>query len=413
MSIDAEGDGRRGDFSAAALGARRDCVRGEIMENPRREAHGGRERGCELFDLKLYKFAINSLPLGVVVLGPKFKIMEANTWMEKLIGYSRQELLGRLCRDVLQNELCDIRCPLKKVLEDGRSFVQVETALRTRQDAFVPVRVTASALVGEEGQVLGGVEIFQDISDIKALEREKSNLISMFAHDMRSSLTGIHGLGLRLMKKSGEMGEEKRRQFLEIINREAGKLESLVDDFLEFSRLRSGRLEFNFSATSLDRELMEIYEAYQCKATQRRVRLRLQIEDALPIIPADVRRLRRVFTNFLDNALKFSREKGTITIRARETEQEVMVQVMDEGIGIDPDELPYIFDLFHRGRDPSRSEGYGIGLATVKTIVEAHGGRVHVASEPGKGSVFTIFLPKSNRLPSGDLGASGGERESS
>lgn len=149
----------------------------------------------------------------------------------------------------------------------------------------------------------------------------------------------------------------------------------------------------HFRATSLDKELVELYEIYQEKASQKDLSLHLRIEQALPIVEADVNRLRRVFTNLLDNALKFSREKGHITIMAEEGSQEVVIKVIDDGIGIDAAEMPYIFDLFHRGPAGEKKEGYGIGLATVKAIVEGHGGRVQVESKLGEGSTFTVHLP--------------------
>jgi signal transduction histidine kinase len=120
----------------------------------------------------------------------------------------------------------------------------------------------------------------------------------------------------------------------------------------------------------------------------------LQNEEEPTIIQADASYLRRVFTNLMDNALKFSKGNGTITISIHETAEEVFVKVKDEGIGIERDEVPYIFDSFHRGKSAEKKEGFGLGLATVKSIVEGHGGRVFVESEPGKGSVFTVVLQK-------------------
>ena len=242
-------------------------------------------------------------------------------------------------------------------------------------------------------------QLISDISKLKALEREKANLVSMFAHDMRSSLTGIHGLGLRLFTKGDSIGTDKRLEYLKIINREAAKLESLVDDFLEFSRLETGRLRLNFTHVALDRELVELFETYQVRAAQKELQLQLQMQPALPVIRADANRLRRVFTNLLDNALKFSGTGSTITIVCRESEEEICVSIRDQGVGIAPQDLPYIFDLFHRGGQDAQRDGYGIGLATVKAIVEGHQGRVMVESRPGQGSIFSVCLPKPEKPP--------------
>ncbi|RJR17741.1 MAG: ATP-binding protein [Desulfobacteraceae bacterium] len=116
-------------------------------------------------------------------------------------------------------------------------------------------------------------------------------------------------------------------------------------------------------------------------------------EIALPPVNGDGRQLRRVFTNLLDNAIKFSNKGGAISLVTGISEGEIVIKVADQGIGIPYEDLPYIFDAFHRGKESTKIEGVGLGLATVKAIVEAHGGRVMVESELGKGSVFTLLLP--------------------
>jgi two-component system phosphate regulon sensor histidine kinase PhoR len=282
-----------------------------------------------------------------------------------------------------------------QVARPGAGEIACYEAAWVRKDGKkISTLVSSVPLYDDEGRHKGRFSVITDISHLKALERERANMISMFAHDMRSSLTGIHGLGLRLLGKSTSMTEEKKNEYLRIINKEASKLESLVDDFLEFSRLETGRLKLNYGAVSLDKELMELYGLYQPRASQKGIELTIQIEEALPIIEADENRLRRVFTNLLDNALKFSKEGGTVTIAAREAAREIVVHIIDQGIGIDPEEIPFIFDIFHRSRGSDTREGYGIGLATVKAIVEGHGGKVRVQSELGKGSIFTVLLPK-------------------
>jgi two-component system phosphate regulon sensor histidine kinase PhoR len=229
---------------------------------------------------------------------------------------------------------------------------------------------------------------------LQALEREKANLISMFAHDIKSSLTIIGGFILRLIKKGTSLNEEKKIEYLDIMKNETGKLSFLINDFLEFSRLQTGKLKLEFSPTSLDKELMELFDTYQIKTKQAGINLKLENDEELPIIEADANRLRRIFTNLLDNAMKFSKIDSTVTLSTDQTEKDIIVEVKDEGIGIDPEDLPFIFDTFNRGKDAEGREGFGLGLATVKAIVEAHGGRVLVKSALGKGSEFKIILPK-------------------
>ncbi len=348
-------------------------------------------------DIGFYKFIINSLPVAVLTVNSEFKITGFNPWAEKITGCSENEATGQSCGEILQGGMCKIDCPLKAVIKNQQRIVRIDTTIINRWGKTIPVRMNTAGLFDDEGGLLGGLEAFQDISRLKALEREKANLISMFAHDMKSSLTIFGGFVLRLLKNKAKLDEEKQIRYLDIMKKEAGKLEFLVNDFLEFSRLQTGKLKLVFSAASIDKELMELLEAYQARASQDGVILELQNEEELPVIEADADRLRRVFTNLLDNALKFSKGRGTVTISTHETNKDVVIKVRDQGIGISTGDLPYIFDPFHRGQVGEETEGFGVGLAAVKTIVEGHGGQVLVESELGKGSVFTVVLPKDGR----------------
>jgi two-component system phosphate regulon sensor histidine kinase PhoR len=338
--------------------------------------------------LAFHKFVIDSVPIAIVSMDGSLRITELNRWAERVTGYTSEEALGKQCRDILRSDLCQGKCPLKTILTQARTTVSGRTFIHNRGEKTVPVRYNAAALFGAEGKLIGGVEAFMDITNLVAMERERANFISMLAHDMRSSLTGIHGLGLRLLRKLDDLDKENERKYLEIITKEAANLESLIDDFLDFSRIETGRLKLNIRATSLDKELEELFETYRVRAAQHGIKLDLKIEGILPVIEVDTGRLHRVFANLLDNAIKFSGKKGTVTITARAKEREVMVAVTDEGIGIDPEDLPHIFDVFHRGRATGGTEGHGLGLATVKAIVEGHGGRVIVASQPDAGATF-------------------------
>jgi len=367
---------------------------GEIDKNARQT----KEMDSNDNDLNFYRFVINSLPIAVATVNSEFKITGFNPWAEQLTGYSEKEALGRYCGEILQGGMCKINCPLRAVIKKRQAVVQLDTTITDRSEKTIPVRMNTAGLFDDEGHLLGGLEAFQDISRLRALEREKANLISMFAHDIKSSLTIIGGFVLRLIKKRSSLDEEKQIKYLDIMKKETGKLSFLVNDFLEFSRLQTGKLKLEFSATSIDKELMELFDAYQVKAKEAGMTLALDNEEELPIIEADANRLRRVFTNLLDNALKFSKRGGTITLSTDQTEKDIIVRVKDEGIGIDPEDLPFIFETFHRGKGAENREGFGLGLATVEAIVEAHGGRVLVKSTLGKGSVFKVILPKENEV---------------
>ncbi len=348
-----------------------------------------------LESLSFYKFIVDSLPLAIIAVDPELRITWFNPEAEKITGFSAEEAVGRKCRDILRGNLCDIEeCPLKKGVATRRPLLGIQTAIRKKDGKLIPVRVNCAALFSGKGELMGAVEAFIDISRLKAHEREKANLVSMLAHDMKSSITGIHGLGLRLLRTGAGEDREKREHYLEVMTKEASNLEKLIEDFIEYSHLETGRLKLNFSAVSLDKELLEIFDTYRIKASQKGIRLDVHIEDTIAMIWADADRLRRVFSNLLDNALKYTEEGGTVTISAATQEKDAVIRITDTGSGIGPEDLPYIFDPFHRGQTVGKREGYGLGLATVRAIVEGHKGHVEVSSELGKGSTFIIFLPR-------------------
>jgi PAS domain S-box-containing protein len=338
---------------------------------------------------------LESIPVGVLSVDSHLRITGFNPWAEKITGYSENETLGHFCGEILHGGMCDFNCPLKTVLRREKPVIGLETTIQNKSGDSIPVRMTTGGLFANKGDLIGGIEAFQDISHLKNLERERSNIISMIAHDMKSPIISIHGFAHRLLKR---ITGEKEKRYLHIIEKETTRLEALINDFLEVSRLQSGKLPLNISATSLDKELYELCEIYQERAKKQELKLALHSEEPLPIIEADSQRLRRVFSNLLDNAIKFSRKGGQITVSTKTTDGEVIVKVKDQGIGIDPEDLPYIFESFHRGRGENRKrEGFGLGLAGVKTIVEGHGGTVYVHSELGKGSTFFIILPREPR----------------
>lgn len=351
-----------------------------------------KQKGGQTGNPLSYRFVIDSLPVAVLTVNSELKIMDFNPMAEQITGFLSQDVVGKTCDGLLHSEGCGKDCPLKKVLRREKSVVRVETTIRNKAGETIPVRMHTAGLFDDRGKLIGAVEAFVDTSYEKSLERQRNNMISMFAHDMKSPIIAIHGFVHRLLVKKDNL-TEAQENYLRVIEMEAENVESQINDFLEFSRLQSGRLRLNLGATSLDKELVELFEKYRLRALENGLDVRYQSEEPLPMIEADTTLLNRAFANLMDNAIKFSKERGTIRMTARETDREIAVSIQDEGIGIDPEELPYIFDPFHRSERGER-EGYGLGLAAAKTIINEHAGRIYVSSEPGKGSVFTVFLPK-------------------
>jgi len=187
------------------------------MEGKRSRGHGADGTEKNFQNIAFYSFIIDSLPVGILTVSPELKVTSFNRWAERITGYSAQEAVGRYCGDVLQGGMCKTNCPLRTAINRQHPEVRIDSTITNRHGEIIPVRMNTAALLDDNGSLIGGVEAFQDISRLKTLEREKDNLISMFAHDMKSTLTVIGGFVLRLLKKSRQLDEEKQRENLNII----------------------------------------------------------------------------------------------------------------------------------------------------------------------------------------------------
>jgi len=215
----------------------------------------------------------------------------------------------------------------------------------------------------------------------------------MVAHDMKSPMVIMGGFIGRLQKEPICKNDNKIWKYLQVIGDAEYKLESLVHEFLEYSRLEGDHLNLRRDDIDLADILKQVIESHRQTIEEQEVDLQFycQVQDP---VNADAEYLNRVLTNLLSNALKYSPRKGKIIINARETDHEIIIRFQDLGEGIEPEDLPYIFDAFYRGVSKNEKSGHGLGLASVKSIVRQHGGRITAESTPGKGSVFTVRLPR-------------------
>lgn len=231
------------------------------------------------------------------------------------------------------------------------------------------------------------------ITRSRRLEAERKDMLSMLAHDMKNPLITAAGFVARLL--SGKEGPLTGKQVsrLEIVDEELGLLKGMIADFLEFSRLETREHQPVREAMNLKMELYKTVEMARTEAEKKGVSLLLDIPEDIPdTITADAMLITRATTNLLDNAIKYSPRGGTVEIRLAEKGPHILIKVIDTGIGIPEAHLPHVFDLFYRvNRD---AKGSGLGLSIVKKIAEAHGGSIEVESASGKGSTFTLVLPK-------------------
>jgi PAS domain S-box-containing protein len=248
---------------------------------------------------------------------------------------------------------------------------------------------------------VGQTAIMRDITHLKELDKMKSEFVSTVSHDLGSPLHIIQ-TSAELIPKLGPTNQDQRDTVDDII-RVVGRTATLVRELLDLGKIEAG-VEMEMEPCQLATVIDEAVEGLEERAKAKEIVLQITLPQALPLVMGNPIRLGQVVTNLVNNAIKFTPGKGTVTISARETEGEVTVEVRDTGIGIAPEDQAHIFDKFYRVKSVQVSgiKGTGLGLAIVKSIAEGHGGRVWVESELGQGSIFGFALPIFP-LPSGSL----------
>ena len=265
---------------------------------------------------------------------------------------------------------------------------------------FLKAMARQIALGVENGQLyrasLGLIDnLAGEIEERRNAEKQLADFNAMVIHDLRSPLGNIVSMAESV--KEGLFGAVNalQRTWLGKIEKNCRGLIDQVSDFLDFSRIGAGKLVLKRERISIELQIHEIVTEHSIEAKKRNIRLNARIAERLPALWADPRRVGQVLTNILSNALKFTDNGGAVEVSARSSENAIVVSVRDTGVGMAADELGDIFQMYRQGAssDKSQSRSTGIGLMICKRIVEAHGGRIWVESEPGKGSNFYFSLP--------------------
>jgi signal transduction histidine kinase len=226
--------------------------------------------------------------------------------------------------------------------------------------------------------------------DLKSMEQLRQDFVSNVSHEIQSPLTSIAGYAALL--RGGDLGEEKRSHYLDIMEAESRRLSGLSDNLLKLSALDAGRTPFEPAPYRLDKQLEEILLLLEPQWSVKNIELEIDLQEAT--VTGDRDLLSQVWINLLHNAIKFSGEGGAVSVRLSSEGGDITCIVKDNGIGIPEEDLPRIFERFYKA-DKSRgrnSGGNGLGLSLVRKIVHIHGGRVRADSTAGQGAVFTVTL---------------------
>jgi signal transduction histidine kinase len=227
------------------------------------------------------------------------------------------------------------------------------------------------------------------------IEQMRADFIAMLTHDLKNPLSTIISAAEFLSQAEGF--EERQKRMVTLIEGASKDMLGLVENFLLVSKIEAGRLEQTREPISINEVLLRVFNMNKLHAENKGVRLELELSPHIPLIECNPTQMFRVFTNLVGNALKFTSAGGEVRIISQVHGHEIKVLVKDQGTGIAPDLLPYIFDKYKRSTSNEHPKGIGLGLYIVKTIVDSLNGTIDVESEVGKGTAFTIRLPLAGR----------------
>ncbi len=348
---------------------------------------------------ELLKIFADAAPIGIyVVQDGKFQL--TNRELQEISGFSGEALLG-------VTPLTDLVHP------DDRDMVRENAVQMLKGNHCSPYEFRA---LGKDGGFMWVMEAvtpieyqgrratlgyFMDITEQKRaeealleLERIKSELIARASHELRTPLFSIRGF-TKLLLEDKVPDAETRKEFLLLIDQNSERLSNLVDDILDASVIDAGRMVIKREHASLKEVVERVVANLRKVAKERGIALEAELPEVLPEVIGEERRLEQVVANLVGNAIKFSYEHGQVVVRAEMGDGELLVHVIDRGIGIPAGDIPHLFEKFYQvdGSMTRTTGGTGLGLYIVKHIVEAHGGRIWVDSKVGEGSTFSFTVP--------------------
>ena len=337
------------------------------------------------------KVVLSSVIEGIIAIDKEGRIILFNDALKNMTDYSSDRVLGKFHWEIIRNN--QLNELLKEVLQKGQPLTQEITIFSPQEKIF---RASANPLT-EKNEVWGAVVVLNDITEIKKLEKMRSEFVANVSHELRTPLTSIQGF-VETLKDGAINDPGKAQYFLEIIEKQSNRLNNLIEDILQLSKIESQEIIMNLQSINLRDLIDKTISEFKKKIEQKNHKIKINISPQLPLIKADPEQIEVVFRNLLDNAIKYTPNGGEIYISAFEKAENIYIEVADNGIGISAEHLPRIFERFYRAdKDRSRKlGGTGLGLAIVKHIVQAHGGTIGVESKPGKGSKFFFTLPKNS-----------------
>ncbi len=290
--------------------------------------------------------------------------------------------------------------PLTRALSTGETVRAEEIVIYVPDGRSVTTLINATPITSEEGAIEAMVVTMQDLTPLEEVERQRAEFLGTVSHELRAPLTSIKGSAAALLRTPSTLDAAETQQFLRIIDSQADHILDLIAQLLDAARIESGTL--SVSPEPSDPVVLVDRAVALFQSAEDRSNVTIDLPHDLPRVLADRRRIEQVLSNLLTNAARYSPESSVIRVSAAAEDVHVAISVSDDGVGVSPERLPYLFRRFFRAEgDEHDGMGAGLGLAVCKGIVEAHGGRIWAESDgPGLGARFTFTLPAAEGIAS-------------
>jgi len=338
---------------------------------------------------------VKSIGSPLIVLDSNYRILIMNDACEEFFKLDELKVQGKHLLEVIrEGEIFD---QIATTIAMGETFSEKLIQLHNAENYYFNLNL--NVIKDEGSHITGFILIFQDVTELKELERIKTDFIGTVSHEFKTPLTSIMMANSMLRKDSMGVLNEDQKEMVDTIKEESERLQNLVMELLEISKIESGGEVYDFEECDVNEIFTSSLKAFMETAERNKVFIHNKITDGLPKVKADFDKIQWVVNNLLSNALKYTNRGDTIILNATVEEEFVVLSVQDTGEGIPEEYIGRIFDKFVRveGRD-IEIRGTGLGLSVAKEIVNSHGGTIQVTSELNQGSTFTFTLPIYNEV---------------